>query len=195
MYFCNKCRYLYNVTKNIKDKQSGGKIKKAVDNILDKFLSNEKIVESDLKKITGKDILDDDRFEHMSKKDQKKLMSGIKSIDKKFFVEEEEEEDDIEVGTNTAYFICKFCKHTKVIKPGTLIFSKNYSGIDSNEIVDNSYSMHDPTLPRTRNYICQNKECKTHSDPLIKEAVIDKNSMYQIVYICTVCSTQWTNEL
>lgn len=192
MYFCNKCRYAYNVTKNIKDKQLGGKIKNAIDNIIDKFYSNEKLSENDLKKIKGKDVLDDDRFESMSKKDQKKIMSNIKAIDKKFFIEEEP--DDIEIGTNVAYFICKFCKHTKVIKPGTILYSRNYNGIDTNT-EENKYAIHDPTLPRTKNYICKNPDCETHENNSLKEAVMDRNSLYQIVFVCTVCSTQWTNEI
>jgi hypothetical protein len=189
MNFCSKCRYAYNVTRNIKDKQSGGKISDAIDSLLEKFHSNQKIEKEDLESLTGEDILDNEKFESMTKKDQKKLMTMIKSIDKKFF-----DTSDEEPSTNTAYFICKFCKHTKEIKPGTVIYSRVYNGVEVSSL-ENKYAIYDDTLPRTKNYFCKNKNCQTYEDPSIKEAVMDRNALYQIVYICTICQTQWTNEI
>lgn len=191
MFFCEKCRYLFNVTKDVKSKQIGGKINEALNNILTKYANNEKLVERDLKRIRGKDLTDDERFEDMTKKEQKRLISAVKAVDKNFFVEEEVVEPKI--GSNIAYFICKYCKNSKPIKPGTLIYSKNYGGNNITEVVDYTYVIYDQTLPRTKTYICKNPKCETHKDTSLKEAVLTKNTLDQIVYICTVCSTDWVN--
>lgn len=194
MFFCEKCRYMFNITKDVKSKQVGGKINNALTVIFDKFKKNEQIIEDDLNKIKGKDILEDERFEMMSKKDQKKMMSQVKSIDKTFFVEEEETAEP-KIGSNVAYFICKFCKNNKPIKPGTLIYSKNYSTVVSVETDDYTYAIHDQTLARTKNYICKNPKCETHKDDSLKEAILTKNATDQIVYVCCHCSTDWVNAL
>ena len=191
MFFCEKCRYLFNVTKDIKSKQMGGKINESLTNILNKYSKNEKIIERDLKNIKGKDLLNDERVENMTKKEQKRLMSTLKAVDKNFFVEEEIVEPKI--GSNIAYFICKYCKNYKQIKPGTLIYSKNYGTNNASETVDYTYMIHDQTLPRTRTYICKNADCETHKDDTNKEAVMTKNELDQLVYVCTVCETNWIN--
>lgn len=192
MFFCEKCRYLFNVTKDIKSKQVGGKINDALTIIFDKISRGEQIMEKDLKKFKGKDLLDDERFEVMNKKDQRKLISTVKAVDKNFFAEEEPE-SEAKVGSNIAYFICKFCKNYKPIKPGTVIYSKSYSTINASEMEDYTYAIYDQTLPRTRTYICKNAKCETHKNDSLKEAILTKNATDQIVYICTHCSTNWIN--
>jgi len=193
MFFCEKCRYLYNVTKDVKSKQAGGRINEALTNIFTKYQNNEKFEEKDLKRIKGKDLTDDDRFDEMTKKEQRKLISTVKAVDKNFFVEEPEIEKKI--GSNVAFFICKYCKHPKPIKPGTLIYSKSYSTNGSVETEDYTYAIYDQTLARTRNYICKNPKCESHKNDAVREAVLTKNITDQIVYICTACSTNWVNTI
>ena len=192
MFFCEKCRYLFNVTKDVKSKQIGGKINEALTIVFDKYANGEKITEKDLKKLKGKDILEDQRFEDMNKKDQRKLISTIKAIDKNFFMEEEPESEE-KIGSNIAFFICKFCKNYKPIKPGTIIYSKNYNSSNISEAYDYSYAIYDQTLAHTKNYICKNSKCETHKNINLKEAVLVKNATDQLVYICTQCSTNWIN--
>lgn len=189
MFFCEKCRYMFNITKDIKSKQSGGKINNALAVIFNKYNNTEKIEEKDLKKLKLPNILDDERFEKLNKKDQKKLMSQIKATDKTFF-DEEEIEKPIKIGTNVAYFICKFCKNHRLIEPGTLIYSKNYNTATI-ETEDYTYACYDNTLVRTKNYICKNPNCETHQKDSLKEAVLTKNTLDQIVYVCCHCSTNW----
>ena len=192
MFFCEKCRYLFNITKDVKSKQVGGKINEALTNILTKYASNEKLVDRDLRRIKGKDLLEDERFEDMTKKEQKKLISTVKAVDRNFFVEEEKTLEP-KIGSNVAYFICKYCKNSRAIKPGTLIYSKNYGGNNITEIIDYTYAIYDQTLPRTKTYICKNAGCDTHKDDSNKEAALTKNILDQIVYVCTVCGTDWVN--
>jgi len=194
MFFCEKCRYLFNVTKDVKSKQIGGKINEALTMIFNKFATGEAIVPKDLVKFKGKDLLEDERFELMNKKDQRKIISLIKSIDKTFFVADDTQ-TDVKVGSNVAYFICKFCKNYEPIKPTTLIYSKSYNTTSQAETEDYKYAIYDQTLARTKYYDCKNDNCKTHKDESLKEAVLTKNIMDQIVYICTYCSSSWIYSL
>lgn len=193
MIFCDKCRYLYNITKDLKSKQIGGKINEAVTNIMEKYKNKEEITEKDLKKIKGKHILQNNGFDGMTKKDQRKFMSTIRSVDKNFFIEEEKQTS--KVGASIVYFMCKYCGNSKPIKPGTLIYSEKYSGQNTADIEDYSNLIYDQTLPRTKNYICKNENCETHNDDSIKEAILIKNMSDQIVYVCTSCITSWTGSI
>lgn len=190
MFFCGKCRYLYNVTKDVKSKQIGGKINAALTNIFNKYYNKEALEDIDLKKVTGKDLTDDDRFENMTKKEQRKMISYVKALDKTFFIEKDTED---KLGGTNAFFICKYCGHSKPIKPGTLIYSKNYIATGNTEVNDYSGVIDDPTLPRTRDYICKNNDCNSHKNNIIKEATLTKNANEQIVYICNICFTSWVN--
>ncbi len=192
-WFCTKCRSLYNLTKDVKSKQVGGRINDALNVLFEKLNANDALTEKDLKRIKGKDVLDDERFEQLNKKDQRKVISNIKSVDKNFFVEESDPE--VKIGSNSAFFICKFCGNNEPIKPGTLIYSKNYNSANVSEVEDYTYAIYDQTLPTIKNYICKNKKCETHQDPSLKEAVFTKNSIDQLVYICKQCSTHWINSI
>lgn len=193
MFFCEKCRYLYNITKDVKGKQVGGKINEALTQIFKKYETNEPFNLRDFAKIDSKDLLEDERFENMTKKEQKKVITTIKAVDKNFFGKEKQAE--IKVGSNLAFFICKYCKFSKPIKPGTFIYSKNYGVSNLTETQDYTYAIYDYTLARTKNYICKNPECVTHKNDALKEAVLTKNSDDQIVFICVECGTNWVNSL
>jgi hypothetical protein len=193
MFFCEKCRYLYNVTKDVHGKQTGGKTYETLTKLLEKFKKNEKIVEEDLGKIEGKELLDDERFENMTKKDQRKLISIVKGINKDFFATSNSNSSNNrkKIGGNVAYFICKYCRFYKPIEPGTIIYSKNYGYDSSIETEDYTYAVYDQTLPRTKNYVCKKPTCESHKNDEVKEAIITKNTAEQIVYICTNCLTSW----
>ncbi|AEQ60391.1 hypothetical protein [Acanthamoeba polyphaga mimivirus] len=192
MIFCEKCRYSFNITKDVKSVQVGGKVNIALNNLFGKFNKNQQIVESDLSKLKVTDVLYDERFENMTKKDKKKMMSLIKSVNKSFF---QEVGGQGELNTNKAYFICKYCKNYRPIEAGTTIYTKNYDTTDNSDIENYSFYIHDHTLQRTKNYICKNKDCKTHQNDNLKEAVLAKNSADQLVYVCTACTTHWINSI
>lgn len=191
MFFCEKCRYLHNVTKDIRGKQIGGRINEAITNIFKKYYNNEELHEKDLRRIKAKDLVSDERFENMTKKEQRKLISYVKAVDRNFFTESGEQMEP-RIGSTAAFFICKYCGNSKPIKPGTLIHSKNYNASGDGELEDYTFAIYDQTLPRTRDYICKNDKCESHNNEKIKEATLTKNANEQIVYICNVCSTYWS---
>lgn len=191
MEFCEKCGYIFNITKEVKRKQIGGKINKSLSRIFDKFENREKITEKDLKKIKGNDIIEDERYEEMNKQNKKKLMTAIKEVNETFFDDNESTDNDVK--SNVAYYICTFCNNYRKIEPGSNIYSKKYDASVISEDENYEAIIYDNTLPRTRNYICPNKKCGSNKDDSKKEAVITKNTNYQTVYVCASCGTHWIN--
>lgn len=183
MFFCEKCHYTFNITKNVKSKQIGGKINNAVNSLLEKFNRGEKIENEDISNLKADDIINSDIYDAMTIKNKKSLISQIRSLNKGFFNEKEETID------SPAFFICKFCKNSRPIVPGTMIFSKTY--VESSENDDLQFMRYDNTLARTKTYICINQNCETQKDPNLKEAVLTKKPDGQLTYICTVCNTDW----
>ena len=92
-----------------------------------------------------------------------------------------------------SYNYCKTCGYYEKIKNKTSIFTRG------NEKKNYSYNLkflqykNDYTLPTTKKYNCINDSCKTHTDPKIKYAVFfrDRESSYNVKYICTVCDSYW----
>jgi hypothetical protein len=193
MEFCDACGYSFNITKNVKNKMVGGAEKDALDNIFTKFKAKEKLVAEDLEGLKGSDILGDDRYDSMSVRLQRELMTAIKEHDKKFF---DVDAADVEADNKNlqAFFICKQCKFYKPIKPGTVLYTKNFGSVAEDiETTDYSHVVNDCTLSRTRTYICKNPKCTTHDDPETREACLTKDSKGLLIYICTVCKVHWYN--
>jgi len=192
MYFCKKCNYRYGYVKDVKNKQFGGK--NANDNInliFEKFANREPISADDLADVTGAELLKDDKYDKMNKKDQRMFVTVIKKIDKNFFVESAEESEQNLESTNIAYFACEYCNYHEPMTAGTVLYTKNYNNDIGIDTEDYSMMCHNYSLPRTRNYICHNKKCETHKNIDIREAVLTKNKADRIIYVCCVCSTNW----
>lgn len=92
-----------------------------------------------------------------------------------------------------AAFICFNCGNQEPIKNKTLILSKIAE--QSNDFEDVSYyknMINAPYLPRTRKYICPNKDCISHTKHDKREAVFFRiGDSYKIRYVCTACSYSW----
>jgi len=188
MFFCNKCGYLYNYSKGNKHTQIGGESRNnASSNIINKFKNQETIVEDDLANTSGQEILNSDRFDMLNKKEQRKIISLIKEIDKNFFDVNDDVDPDKSENNNSAYFICKSCNNTKLITAGTVVYSKKFNIDASTDVENYEYLVYDNTLARTKNYICKNLKCETHTDINLREAVITKTKNDRVVYVCTVC--------
>jgi hypothetical protein len=86
---------------------------------------------------------------------------------------------------------CDNCKYTKLITSTILIYSKSLNTFNVEEhssIEENKFITHDPLLPHISNYTCPNKECITHKDSTLKDAVsYKKPNSYIRHYICCKC--------
>lgn len=95
-----------------------------------------------------------------------------------------------------AHFICKNCGHNEPIKEGTMIMRKIPSDTVSYQEdmhIKNAHQysdmIHNPALPRTRNYVCPNQECESHFDHKRREAVFFRVHGYQVRYACVTCGS------
>lgn len=96
------------------------------------------------------------------------------------------------------YLSCTNCSTTYFLEPGTMIDSINYE--KSAVIVDDDSKIRsqDPTLLRTKDYVCPNSKCATNTKTSDKEVMMNKEAVfyrvgkeYSIKYICCQCNTQW----
>lgn len=97
---------------------------------------------------------------------------------------------------NTYILKCSCCGSEYELKPDTIIYTINFKNknIQFND-EDIDLKLYDNTLPRTKDYICQNDKCETHKsnyDLKNKEAVFYRaNKLYNIKYACLICKTSW----
>lgn len=121
-------------------------------------------------------------FTSLKDKDKKELTKIIKSI-----------EDE----ALTAYLMCKNCSYFEKLTSRTMVLNKmSTNSITGNELNDYSkykYMRHDNTLPHTRDYICKNKDCKTHKDHTLKDAkwFRPNQNNYETYYVCCECGIVW----
>jgi len=96
------------------------------------------------------------------------------------------------------YLSCTNCSTTYFLEPGTVIDSINFEKSAASNDDDAKVRLNDPTLPRTKDFICPNSKCITNvkSDDInvltSKEAVFYRSGKeYNIKYICCQCYTHW----
>jgi transposase-like protein len=96
---------------------------------------------------------------------------------------------------SSIYFICQNCNSSFEIEPGTIILSTNFDQSNQNiQQHDFAFKIEDPTLPRTKDYICPKKDCESHKpeNNIKREAVIFREAKSFITrYICTMCLSDW----
>ncbi|AYV79782.1 MAG: putative DNA-dependent RNA polymerase subunit Rpb9 [Faunusvirus sp.] len=95
-------------------------------------------------------------------------------------------------------FTCINCGYEFPLKKGTTLYSKNNNSsnkyaTDTFLLNEFEYKADDPILPRTKDYICQNKDCVTHKkNDTTKEAVFFRiKDSYKTIYMCCVCKKAW----
>ena len=84
---------------------------------------------------------------------------------------------------------CKNCG--TVEKSDEIVIFKNvYKGtqIDNINVSDIVY---DPSYPRSKNFKCPNKACKSVKDKKLQECIFLTGNNMKKIYICTLCKAQW----
>lgn len=189
MFFCTVCNTSYNIKKSVDVKilQDGGEIseRKVIEQLVEKNIVDTSILQKiDLKKLENKEY-----FKQLSQYNKEYVYNVIYHQQIK-----KPENMVIQNIKNKAYFQCSKCGNQENIKEKTMIFSETLKSDQQNIVEDSDYIIHDKTLPRTKQYKCVNEKCKTHKMAELKEAVFyrQRNS-YQVIYVCTVCKSQWKN--
>ena len=183
MSFCPKCGYSLDITKNIIKNEY--KLFTNVNTFIDSILKNNIKLSDDFKiNFTKNNLLENNKYKKKKKDIKEKILS--------FF----EKANSDNIGLDVIYF-CNHCGYKNNIEPGTILYSENKDKAFSQIEDDNDRRLKslDNTLPRTKNYICENKDCITHNSKNLhlKEAVFYRinNSSYSIKYLCCVCKTSW----
>ena len=175
MFFCPKCNFNLNISENIANKNT------AINN-------PEKFIE------IGED-LDDNVSLNFTKEQLKtsKVFEDLSDIEQSIaFNKYDELGGYISIGS---YFTCNNCNFTTNINPKTSIYKVK---LDNSSIrINNNMDIkcYDNTLPRTKDYICPNKDCTSNKkNNAEKEAIFyrESQSSYKITYICCNCKTSFS---
>jgi len=176
MYFCPKCNYTFDVTKTMLDSDNKVEIVSSLADILKKIKNKDKL--TNIKLNISLNILEkDDEYKKLKTPIQNKIKSLINKEN-----------------TNTMIFKCINCNFESNIDTTIRLYYLNLKkDIDvKSSIEDNKIYVHNPILPRTKDYTCKNINCLTHKNKKNKEAVYIKNeNTFNLKYICTVCFTDW----
>ncbi len=90
------------------------------------------------------------------------------------------------------YNKCLKCKFKEECKE-SVIDKKIYKSSGLNVVTTtNKFSIHDPSLPRTSKKECPNRDCPSHQEGGIQEAIFIMNpTSLKLTYICTQCTSEW----
>lgn len=197
--FCEKCDNILDVsrtsltkeevdlndsqpTDTIESESTENKIVVDYENILRKVENDEKLTNEELSSIDIKDMVKDDYYKKLGKKG--KIKTQIMEM-----IDDMRNSDE----NTSAYLVCQNCAFTKPIKSGLHILTKNPEGVPATHdyINESNYRVrvNMRTMPRTRNFTCQNKNCKGLMQSLPQEAIFFRKSAdsYETIYVCTHC--------
>lgn len=177
MFFCPKCNFSLDLSKNIPSEISGNLEIKMPKDFIDLMLEDE--FDESIKLAFSKKELE-------NLKEYKKLSPEEKvNIIKKF-------EEINNIGFNLAYFICKNCQFVTKLNGGTKLYEVSIKS-EALENTNDSEKLNDLTLPRTKDYVCINKTCKSQKNTKDKEAIFFRpfRNSYELKYICTLCNESW----
>lgn len=90
---------------------------------------------------------------------------------------------------NTFCLKCTQCNEIFILTQRILLSTKLKKTSKKINLIDVSEIITDYTLPRTKDFICPNKDC--NPDPILKEAVIYKPILneHNTYYVCVTCQT------
>jgi len=178
MYFCPKCNFTLDISKTIINPNINEI--KTPEEFIELILNgnNDGLIKL---KFNKSDLLKNKNYKKLDKEEQDLL--GIRCdelcIDK----------------TTDAYFICNNCNYHNRLVSGTKIFTTHIKEKMSDDESLLKLRVDDQTLPRTKDFICPNKTCKTNTKNYDskKEAVFYRPFIgeYNLKYICCECLTSW----
>lgn len=203
MFYCKYCSDTLEIIKNTNlSNEENTKQVETPDELVEIFFSN---LESKKNKYINSDI----QYSIMwaeSEIDKLDLKSILKTYDEQ--IQQEELKTELlsmyrkivkfQKSVSNFYLSCTNCSTTYFLEPGTIIDSINYekSAIIIND--DAKIRCQDPTLLRTKDYICPNSKCITNTKSSDGEVMINKEAVfyragkeYNIKYICCQCNAQW----
>jgi len=177
MYFCDKCFYLFDITKSSKiTKEDTRKLINKLNDALAKLEEGDDLSKYKAE-FSKEEMAKNKKYQKLNDNDKIKLNQLFE-----------------EMVSSGAEFKCDNCNYTKQITETTLLYQINMTEKISiiKSLEDNELLTKDPLLPHTHDYTCKNPTCSTHKNPELKDSVFirEKNS-YNLNYICCVCYYNW----
>jgi hypothetical protein len=179
MFFCPKCNFLLDIAK-ASGNSKGKTVKKIID-FINIMRNNDSVDDIDNLFFNEKDLMKNKDYKNLDPVKQKSILNKFRSI-----------KNNTKSNIN---LVCNKCKYNTKLNGGSII----YKGSNKNNIHEDmsiiNLRLKDQTLPRTKDYICPNKECDSHkkSNLIKKEAIFYRpiKGAYNLKYICTLCKTIW----
>lgn len=174
LFPCRKCSYALIITKNKEVSNNKIKIEK-INHVFKLLDENLDAYEFDFPK---EKLLKNKRFNSLTREQQNKLLSAY--TNKKNVV-------------IASLFKCNNCGNVEPITSTILLFEVDKRTEETRELTDYEieFYLEDPTIARTKDYNCKNKDCETHKNKDLKEAVFFKNKDI-LTYACVKCKHNWT---
>lgn len=218
--FCPTCNNILNITKNppknkqigqiddvgvgtpdtVSDSANENKIvDKIVDNVIDNVVDDAKKIDQIILKlsndqnVTENEMIDFKLEQFIKNKIYQKLDKKTKPIVQAKLIAFYEKIED----STSAYYHCVICSYTKPIESGMLVASRTNYGdtkiyLNTDKLKN---KVNNSILPYTRNYICINKNCISHTDHTKREAVMYRiGNSIQVWYTCCECKNSWKGE-
>ena len=178
MEYCKNCHYSLEITRNTKREEGNVKTISRPEELYKLKPSNDVQYIINFNEVVFKEYLKD---KGISGDDFTSAMNKFRSILKQ------------QKTVAPFVFLCTHCGSSYVIQSGTILYNINLDMkskmADEDDI---ELKCQDPILPRTKDYICPNKSCKSLKNTVEKEAVFYRSGGgYNLKYICCVCKTQW----
>lgn len=175
MYFCPKCNFMLDICNNISNNLLQDI--NTVEDFLDLFDEVNNIDYNYKIKFKLNDLEKNNKFLKLDNKIKKNILSNFEKITQ----------------TKNIYFFCNNCNYIEPVKNGEILFTSSSNNYNYNNDHDSQSIILDPTLPRTKDFICPNTKCLSNSKKSQREAIFyraDPKS-YKLTYICTTCLQKW----
>lgn len=188
MSFCPDCKSILDISKtgtkkavNFDDTASemSDDNEDKIKIIIEKITSKQKI--DNIDNINVEQIKNHEAFKKLDKAAKTSVLEKIARLESR-----SQNQDDGPM----AFYKCKACGYSKPIETGTIVMSR--LGISTQKSYENldkyKNKIYNRALPRTRQYICPNKNCVGTKDHTKHEAVMYRlGDSTQICYTCVAC--------
>jgi hypothetical protein len=182
-FICTTCNYSLTIKKS-SDGKTTPIVIKDLTNFLVEFYKkkNGEIVQLDIK-------FDENSLKKYLENSKNKIKDEDKNLILSFYY------SNIRKNISKYNLVCSTCGQEYVLNPETIIYSLNFKNQHStfNDDIDELVELkfNDPTLPRTKDYICPYSTCESNQknfDTSKKEVVMYRaNRSFHMKYACLVC--------
>lgn len=194
MQFCPKCNNILDISRTAPksnatlDTETPTSISESSENkeagkIVKKYLGGSDIEYEDVKTIGVENLIKSNEYTSLKQTEKDQLLKIVNDL--------VGDTDD----STSAYKVCKNCWYYEHIMNKTMVISRMNSSTTSGYNDTSRYTnmRYDRSLPHTREYICKNGKCTSHSDHAKRDAVWFRpvTGSYMTYYTCVECGTHW----